>query len=384
MERFPVEPIRSLEDIERIREILHDSPRDLLLFDLATQTGASLTHLLQLRVKDLRGLEVGGRFLGPIRYSSLSERVKQSFDHYVETTRPPDNAYLFRSRKGSKPLQISSVSHLVRRWFEAAGLTGLSAFRSLHETWRLHYRGRNQLGTDRERPEGQRDVYVLQSVNKLSLQETIYLRLFEAIVAGRVAPGERLSIETLSDHLKVSHMPVRDALSRLEVGGFVAKEKMRGYVVNQLSQDDLAEITRIRLLLEGLAAKTASLQRAEEILDHLRTASSDYQDALTSNDVETTLRINKDFHFTVYRAANMPILLDTIENLWNRVSPYLHIYLQVSDHPQGSAEIRESITNHERVLRGMICQDPKKAAEGIRSDIKAASRVVSRLLRRGG
>jgi len=80
----------------------------------------------------------------------------------------------------------------------------------------------------------------------------------------------------------------------------------------------------------------------------------------------------------------MPILLETIEKLWNRVSPYLHIYLQVSDHPQGSAEIRESITNHERVLRGMICQDPKEATEGIRSDIKAASRAVSRLLRRGG
>jgi len=123
---------------------------------------------------------------------------------------------------------------------------------------------------------------------------------------------------------------------------------------------------------------------AEEILDHLRTAARNYQEALTRNDVETTLRINRDFHFTVYRAANMPILLETIEKLWNRVSPYLHIYLQVSDHPQGSAEIRESITNHERVLRGMICQDPKEATEGIRSDIKAASRAVSRLLRRGG
>ena len=371
-----------MKDIERIRKILYDSPRDLLLFDLATQTGASLTHLLRLRVKDLRGLEVGGRFLGPTKYSVLNERVKQSFDHYLKEIRPPGNAYLFRSRKGSEPLQISTVSHLVRRWFKAANLTGLSAFRSLHETWRLHYGGRNQLGMKGGRPEGKRDVYVLQPINKLSLQETIYLRLFEAIVAGRVAPGERLSIETLSEHLKVSHMPVRDALSRLEVGGFLAKEKMRGYVVNQLAPDDLTEITRIRLLLEGLAAKTASLQRAEEILDHLRTVNSDYQDALTKNDVETALRINRDFHFTVYRAANMPILLETIEKLWNRVSPYLHIYLQISDHPQGSAEIRESITNHESVLRGMICQNPIEAAEGIRNDIRAGSRVVLRLLRR--
>jgi DNA-binding GntR family transcriptional regulator len=80
----------------------------------------------------------------------------------------------------------------------------------------------------------------------------------------------------------------------------------------------------------------------------------------------------------------MPIVLGIIENLWNRVSPYLHIYLRISDQPGGNPEVRETLGNHERILRGMMLQDPNEAAEGVRNDITTSSQVVLRLLRRRG
>jgi hypothetical protein len=56
------------------------------------------------------------------------------------------------------------------------------------------------------------------------------------------------------------------------------------------------------------------------------------------------------------------------------------MYLRISDCPQGSTEIQNSIINHETILRGMVGQHPKETAEGIRNDIRSASQAVSQLL----
>jgi len=59
----PLEPLRnpaiSREQIERLRQSLDAKARDLLLFDLATQTGMRLKDLLRLKVGDIHGLSVG-------------------------------------------------------------------------------------------------------------------------------------------------------------------------------------------------------------------------------------------------------------------------------------------------------------------------------------
>ncbi len=57
----PVQPIRNFEDLERLRHLLKNKPRDLLLFDLATRTGLWMKDILKLKVKELVGLEVGDK-----------------------------------------------------------------------------------------------------------------------------------------------------------------------------------------------------------------------------------------------------------------------------------------------------------------------------------
>ena len=54
-----IHPIPNSTDIDRIRRSIKPKIRDLLLFDLAVETGVTASQLLQLRVKDLSGLNVG-------------------------------------------------------------------------------------------------------------------------------------------------------------------------------------------------------------------------------------------------------------------------------------------------------------------------------------
>src|SRR5579863_5746797 len=91
-----------------------------------------------------------------------------------------------------------------------------------------------------------------------TLADRAFGALHEAILAGHLAPGERLPIEELGVALGMSAMPIREALRRLDAAGLVENIPHRGARVTQLSLEDLAEVYEARLALEPLAVARAA------------------------------------------------------------------------------------------------------------------------------
>ena len=135
------EAIKDSRDIELIRQNLDDNLRDLLLFDLATQTGIRMKHLLQLKAKHLLGVAVGEnlRLPGGTDKASgeviMTEILYNTFTRYLEAFVPDEDDYLLRSRKGGKPLSLSSASTIIKGWYKKANLRGFSGFSSLRKTY---------------------------------------------------------------------------------------------------------------------------------------------------------------------------------------------------------------------------------------------------------
>jgi len=374
-----VEPIRSPEDIERIRKMLHTKPRDLLLFDLATTTGLRITEMLRLKVRDLLALKPGDSLpakgpralenSGPI----LTEPVFQTFRSYLDEVRPQPDNYLFKSRKGTKPLTVSSVSHLVTSWFDAAGLEGLRGAKSLHKTWEQTVDNGSQKKAHAAIG-GQAQVSVA-ALDTSTLQQRVYDALFQAIVSGRIPPGTRMTAKEISRRLKVSVMPVREALSRLEATGFVATQKKTGTIVKGLSRKDLEEITTIRLNLETLAARKACAVRSEQTLDRLESLMQHY---LSTPEAEDFLRINREFHHTLYQDADMPMLLQLIVGLWDRISPYLHLYvLTIEDL---DLERAPSAKCHVGMVAGMRRKDAGEVVKCLEADVQRCYQRTFKIL----
>ena len=91
-----------------------------------------------------------------------------------------------------------------------------------------------------------------------TLADRAFGALHDAIVAGTLAPGERLPIEELGEALGMSAMPIREALRRLDAAGLVENIPHRGARVTELAIADLAEVYEARLALEPLAVRRAS------------------------------------------------------------------------------------------------------------------------------
>ena len=97
-----------------------------------------------------------------------------------------------------------------------------------------------------------------------TLVESSYNRLRSDIIAGKLVPGAKLRIEELRDDYRIRASPLREALNRLAGEGFVTVEEQRGFKVAPVSQDDLKDLSRMRIMLECEALRESIRNGGDE------------------------------------------------------------------------------------------------------------------------
>jgi DNA-binding GntR family transcriptional regulator len=68
-------------------------------------------------------------------------------------------------------------------------------------------------------------------------------------------------------------------------------------------------------LLELPAARKAAIAATKDTVEIIERLNNQYVSAQEKNDADRALSVNRQFHFTIYRGAKMPILLSMIKNL---------------------------------------------------------------------
>ena len=192
-----------------------------------------------------------------------------------------------------------------------------------------------------------------------------------AILGGALAAGTQLRQDHIAAAQGVSHIPVREALRRLEAEGLVTHYPRRGVFVARLSGAEAWELTEMRMALEGLAVRL-SLARA---------GGADFeaaQAALESGDRSASLddwsAANWAFHKALYAPAGRPRLLKSIEGLWGQVDRYLRVVWQTADYqPRSQAE-------HRAILAAYRRRDVEAALGLTETHIRAAGEVLLRFM----
>ena len=192
------------------------------------------------------------------------------------------------------------------------------------------------------------------------------------LMEGAFAPGNEITLRTLAEGFGTSDMPVRDAVRRLISEGALIGRPNRSPVVRSLSPVDFQEVRDVRMLVEGAAAAyaCASLTAAD-----LRTVRGLHEKlcAAGEDDLALHLHLNKRFHFAIYEACGMPLLISIIETLWLQVGPLLR-RLSIP-------LIRKDLPDYHRfVVEALEARDASAAAEAVRNDIaSAAAMILARL-----
>ena len=124
----------------------------------------------------------------------------------------------------------------------------------------------------------------------------------EAIIDGRLVPGERLKEEELARELGLSRTPIREALAVLQAEGLVDTAPNRGATVREHDAEDLDDLYRLRALLEGYAASRASTNMPSKRVAELF-ASCERFEQITDGDIAALVKENLLFHNTIIEAA---------------------------------------------------------------------------------
>src|ERR1700732_5624712 len=93
------------------------------------------------------------------------------------------------------------------------------------------------------------------------LKENLAVQLREAILAGRILPGEKIIEGRWARQFGVAQVSIREALNILTTEGFVTKGHGRSARVVKLGDADITHIYEVRGVLEGLAARIITKRR---------------------------------------------------------------------------------------------------------------------------
>ena len=158
----------------------------------------------------------------------------------------------------------------------------------------------------------------------MSTDETIAVRisrvLAERIIAGEIAPNERLRQDHIAAEFGVSQVPVREAFRRLEAQGLVASEPRRGVRVAGFSLDEVREVAEMRAALEVLALRNAAPHLTRAILDE---AEEINRLGDRAGDVQAWEEANRRFHRTLLSPCGMPRLMRAIDDLHTASARFL-------------------------------------------------------------
>ncbi len=138
------------------------------------------------------------------------------------------------------------------------------------------------------------------------LKENLATQLREAILAGRILPGEKIIEGRWARQFGVAQVSIREALNILTTEGFVTKGHGRSARVLKLGDSDIIQIYQFRGALEGLAARLIVEQKLP--LDDLEAALAEMQDAVEQNDLRKVVDRVQQFHLRLLEKAGNPFL----------------------------------------------------------------------------
>jgi DNA-binding GntR family transcriptional regulator len=194
-----------------------------------------------------------------------------------------------------------------------------------------------------------------------ALRERVAVAIRRQRLDGTLRPGDRVSASGIARDLGVSHIPVREALTRLQAEGYLEARKDRGFAVPVLSLDVFEDIAHWRNLIEDEAHRLLVPVMRDDVISRMSEYLAEMDDACASADRPRFLSLNHAFHFLPFETLGSARLVAILRPLWELMAYYYTVI------PGFGLDIDRSQEDHRDLLDAYR-----------RRDVDAAVRVSAR------
>jgi len=159
---------------------------------------------------------------------------------------------------------------------------------------------------------------------KMSLTHKTYENLKEDIINLRFKEDSIITEKELAERYKVSKTPVREALKKLNLEGFIEILPRKGYFITSISVEDLKNIFQMRMILEVGASEIAIANAGLNDIEKLKEIANTKVKTINSKSYIEYSEINYQFHLLIAQSTKNNMLANTIKGLLNQLRRVLY------------------------------------------------------------
>lgn len=210
-----------------------------------------------------------------------------------------------------------------------------------------------------------------------SLNKIAENHIRQGITTGAFRLGESLQEAKLSESMGISKTPIREALAALNLQGLVHIIPHRGAFVFSLSQDDVVQLCRYRLILETAALEQALAGNRDALLEDLDLIVSKMAEAQDAGSFERYLELDADFHDAFFKHCENSYLREGYQKVSDIVST---MRTHLSKRAQRTAK---SFKEHQGIIAFLRDGKVKPAKDLLKRHITRGERSYSDLVEAG-
>ncbi len=204
----------------------------------------------------------------------------------------------------------------------------------------------------------------------LTLRERIVEFVKEAIIKGRLKPGERVPELDLAERFGISRTPIREAFRQLESEGFITFTPRKGAIVSPITDKDVIEFYAIKGLLEGYAAKMACCKIGDREIQNMKNLNSQMTRCAEKNDVKNFFKLDNQLHDVFLKRCGNDKLYTLIHTIVQQFERFRRTALSLP------GRMQSSIKQHTEIIEAF----KKREVDLVERLVKANAEMGGELL----
>ena len=212
-----------------------------------------------------------------------------------------------------------------------------------------------------------------QKPGKSSTVDGLYTQLKQKIISFELYPGTRVTEQVLAEMFGVSRTPIRQALQRLEIEGFLSIRPKQGCFIRELDVNELMEYYEARIALELLIVESAVNAMTDKQLEQMMAL---WHPDIHDNELQHGIDLgekDESFHVGLALASDKPVLASLLKSINHRIRVIRRLDLNSDNRSQ------RTYKEHFEILQHIKERDTSKAKQAMKRHIQRSREFAKTL-----
>ena len=203
------------------------------------------------------------------------------------------------------------------------------------------------------------------------LAKQAYELVRHQVLHGELGPGTIVSERLLAERLQLGKAPIRAAVQRLALEGFITIEPRRGIVISPQSIQDIIDLYEVRCELEQLVVRQLAGKLTEDQIRVLTANLQEHQSIAEKSDPVSALSVDFEFHRLLCEFHGNKHLTTTLSRIYDRLFSELRL-----SHEKSPERASEAVREHRAVVDALITGGPEEAEQTIARHLGSCQEFV--------